>query len=116
MGFANFLKEEDVPHPLNDVKKKFIKHLFHKKNRTKKTSEKPNLGSVSLAGGDGAGEGRLETDRHTHTHTQRERERERERESYNQILPPVKNERVEREMRAGGEGRTASWRRERETR
>jgi hypothetical protein len=33
------------------------------KKQNKKTSEKPNLGSVSLAGGDGAGEGRLETER-----------------------------------------------------
>jgi hypothetical protein len=41
---------------------------------------------------------------------------QRERESYNQILPPVKNERVDGEMRAGGEGRTAGRRRERERR
>jgi hypothetical protein len=46
----------------------------------------------------------------------RHEERERERESYNQILPPVKNERVDGEMRAGGEGRTAGRRRERERR
>jgi len=38
------------------------------KKQNQKTSEKPNLGSVSLAGGDGAGEGRLET------HRERERE------------------------------------------
>jgi hypothetical protein len=41
------------------------------------------------------------------------RHRERERESYNQILPPVKNKRVEREMWAGGEGQTTDRRRER---
>jgi hypothetical protein len=42
--------------------------------------------------------------------------RHRERESYNQILSPVKNERVEREMWAGGEGRTVGRRRDRERR
>jgi hypothetical protein len=40
MGFANFLKEEDVPHPLNDVKRKFIKRLFHKKKKKTKKLQK----------------------------------------------------------------------------
>jgi hypothetical protein len=52
MGFANFLKEEDVPHPLNDVKRKFIKRLFHKK-KTKKLQKNLTLAPSHLPVKDG---------------------------------------------------------------